>query len=38
LTRSVLDGTKIAGIVSLGDFEGLERARLDTETGLWEVM
>ena len=34
----ILDGTKIAGIVSLGDFEGLERARLDTETGLWEVM
>ena len=34
----ILDGTAIAGIVSLGDFEGLERARLDTETGLWEVM
>ncbi len=34
----ILDGGVIVGIVSLFDFEGLERARLDTETGLWEVM
>ena len=34
----ILDGTTIVGIVSHGDFEGLERARLDTETGLWEVL
>jgi len=24
------------GIVSRGDFRGLEHARLDEETGLWE--
>ena len=29
------DGT-IEGIVSRGDFRGLEQARLDEETGLWE--
>jgi CBS domain-containing protein len=34
----ILDGTKIAGIVSHGDFSGLERARLDEETGFWEIM
>ena len=34
----ILDGEAIVGIVSLGDFHGLERARLDTETGLWEAM
>ena len=32
----VVDGTKIVGIVSSGDFRGLEQARLDEETGLWE--
>jgi CBS domain-containing protein len=31
----VLDG-KVVGIVSHGDFRGLETARLDEETGLWE--
>ena len=34
----ILDGTKITGIVSYGDFTGLERARLDEETGFWEIM
>lgn len=32
----VVEGDKIVGIVSSGDFRGLERARLDEETGLWE--
>jgi CBS domain-containing protein len=32
----VVDGKKIIGIVSHGDFRGLEQARLDEETGLWE--
>ncbi len=32
----VVDGKKIVGIVSRGDFRGLEQARLDEETGLWE--
>jgi CBS domain-containing protein len=27
---------KVVGIVSRGDFRGLEEARLDEETGLWE--
>lgn len=27
---------RIAGIVSRGDFRGIERDRLDEETGLWE--
>ncbi|HVO14471.1 MAG TPA: CBS domain-containing protein [Alphaproteobacteria bacterium] len=27
---------RVAGIVSRGDFKGLEQARLDEETGLWE--
>jgi CBS domain-containing protein len=31
----VADG-KIVGIVSHGDFRGLETARLDEESGLWE--
>ena len=26
----------VVGIVSPGDFRGLEQARLDEETGLWE--
>ncbi len=34
----ILDGTKIVGIVSHGDFTGLERARLDEETGFWEIL
>lgn len=29
----ILDGENIVGIVSQGDFQGLERARLDEETG-----
>jgi CBS domain-containing protein len=32
----VVDGEKIVGIVSRGDFRGLEQDRLDEETGLWE--
>lgn len=32
----VVDGPKIVGVVSAGDMHGLERARLDEETGLWE--
>ncbi len=31
----VADG-KVVGVVSHGDFRGLETARLDEETGLWE--
>lgn len=34
----ITDGTRIVGIVSLGDFEGMERARLDEETGYWEIL
>jgi CBS domain-containing protein len=34
----ILDGTRIAGIVSRGDFTGLEGARLDEETGFWEIL
>jgi CBS domain-containing protein len=34
----ILDGTRIAGIVSRGDFTGLERATLDEETGFWEIL
>jgi CBS domain-containing protein len=34
----ILDGAKIAGIVSYGDFTGEEPAKLDEETGFWEVM
>ena len=32
----VVAGHKVVGIVSHGDFRGLETARLDDETGLWE--
>ncbi len=32
----VVAGGKIIGIASHGDFRGLETARLDEETGLWE--
>ncbi len=34
----VVSGGRPVGIVSHGDFEGLERARLDRETGFWEVI
>ena len=32
----IVDGDKIVGIVSRGDFKGIEQDRLDEETGLWE--
>ena len=32
----VVDSDRIVGIVSKGDFRGLEQARLDEETELWE--
>lgn len=32
----IVDGGKILGVVSAGDMRGLEKARLDEETGLWE--
>jgi CBS domain-containing protein len=32
----IVDGDTIAGVVSHGDFRGLEQARLDEETGLFE--
>ncbi len=32
----IIDGGKVVGIVSRGDFRGLEIDRLDEETGLWE--
>ena len=34
----VVDGKELVGIVSLGDFQGLELARLDEETGFWEIL
>jgi len=34
----VVDEGKVVGIVSRGDFRGLEQARLDEETGLWECV
>jgi CBS domain-containing protein len=34
----VVDGTKVVGIVSRGDFTSLDNARLDEETGFWEIM
>jgi CBS domain-containing protein len=34
----IVEGARIVGIVSYGDFSGLERARLDEETGFWEIM
>ena len=34
----LVDGERIAGIVSRGDFCGLEQARLDDETGFWEIL
>jgi CBS domain-containing protein len=32
----VVDGKKTVGIVSRGDFRGLEQARLDGDPGPWE--
>jgi CBS domain-containing protein len=32
----VVDNGRVVGIVSQGDFRGLEKARLDEETGLFE--
>ena len=32
----VIKHGKVMGVVSRGDFRGLEQARLDEETGLWE--
>ncbi len=34
----IVDDGRIVGIVSAGDFKGLERARLDDETGFWEIL
>ncbi len=34
----ILDGANIVGIVSHGDFSGPEYARLDEETGFWEIL
>ena len=34
----VVDNGRVAGIVSRGDFRGLEQDRLDEETGIWERM
>jgi len=34
----IVDGARIVGIISYADFNGLERARLDEETGFWEIM
>ena len=34
----VVDAGQVVGIVSRGDFRGLEQARLDEETGLWECV
>jgi CBS domain-containing protein len=32
----IVEQGRVAGVVSHGDFRGLEQARLDEETGLWE--
>lgn len=34
----IMDNGKLVGVVSRGDFRGLERDRLDVETGYWETM
>jgi CBS domain-containing protein len=34
----VVDGEKLVGIVSFGDFQGMELARLDEESGFWEIL
>ena len=38
VTNRRMDEGRIAGIVSSGDFRGLEHDRLDVETGYWESM
>jgi CBS domain-containing protein len=32
----VVDGDQLIGVVSRGDFRGLEQDRMDEETGIWE--
>jgi CBS domain-containing protein len=32
----VVENGKVVGVVSKGDFRGIEQARLDEETGIWE--
>lgn len=32
----IVEGGRVVGVVSRGDFKGLELDRLDEETGLWE--
>jgi CBS domain-containing protein len=32
----IVEKGRIVGVISRGDFRGLEQARLDEETGLWE--
>ena len=32
----IVDGGRVSGLVSRRDFHGLEKARLDDETALWE--
>ncbi len=32
----IVDGGRVLGLVSRRDFHGVEKARLDDETGLWE--
>jgi hypothetical protein len=34
----IVENNRILGIVSFADFSGLERARLDEETGFWEIL
>jgi CBS domain-containing protein len=34
----VVEDGRLVGIASRGDFRGLEHARLDDETGFWEMM
>lgn len=34
----IVDQGRVVGIVSKGDFRGLEHDRLDEETGIWERM
>jgi hypothetical protein len=34
----IVESGRILGVVSLADFSGLERARLDEETGFWKVL
>jgi CBS domain-containing protein len=34
----IVDGRRILGLVSRRDFHGVEKARLDDETALWECI